>query len=255
MYNEDDVFKGNLQPYEDPLRYDEKNDPFTKDIAFFKKWASKKSGPVVELACGTGRVTIPLAKSGIHMMGVDIHPGMLKRAEEKGKENNVSISFLEQDCCALCLPVQTDFMFMTGNSFQHFLTNDSQDLLLQAVKEHLVKGGIFVFGTRFAQTEELREEVKETVHEKKGNTEITYELTERYDALNQVLYCETDTLIKGEVVDVDRIKLRYVFPQELKRLLDANGFKLKELYGDWDETPLAANSTNIVVVCEKKESQ
>ncbi|MBM7094485.1 class I SAM-dependent methyltransferase [Bacillus sp. H-16] len=249
------VYKDNLQPYENPEGYDEKNDKYVEDIHFFKKWAAGKEGPVIDLACGTGRVTLPLAENGISLMGVDIHPGMLSRAKEKAEAENLTVHFFEQDCCSLSLPVQTDFIYMTGNSFQHFLTNDTQDRLLQSVKAHLVKGGMFVFGTRFPQAGELiSAESTETIHKREGDSQITYTSTESYDPVEQILYCESKTFIDERLVDTDRIKLRYVYPQEMKRVLETNGFSLTAVYGDWDESPLTKHSTNMIVVCEKAEN-
>ena len=69
----------NLEDYEDPVIYDLENKEFGPDGLFYQSLAQQVQGPVLELGCGTGRVTIPLAQSGIDMTGLDVVPGMLAR--------------------------------------------------------------------------------------------------------------------------------------------------------------------------------
>jgi ubiquinone/menaquinone biosynthesis C-methylase UbiE len=54
-----------------------------RDVAFWKRVARAASGPVLELGCGTGRVTVPLARSGVPLVGVDLSAPMLDRAKER----------------------------------------------------------------------------------------------------------------------------------------------------------------------------
>ena len=73
----------NFEEYADPILYDKENESFISEMPFLLKWASKKQGTIIDLACGTGRVTIPLAKNGYKLIGVDIHKGMLNEARKK----------------------------------------------------------------------------------------------------------------------------------------------------------------------------
>ena len=54
-----------------------------QDIGFFVDMAQRSGGPVLELGCGTGRVLIPIAKSGIEIVGLDASPQMLSACREK----------------------------------------------------------------------------------------------------------------------------------------------------------------------------
>ncbi|WP_307786780.1 class I SAM-dependent methyltransferase [Pseudogracilibacillus auburnensis] len=65
----------NFEEYDDPVLYDKENESYIPELPFLLKWASKKRGTIVDLACGTGRLTIPLAKNGYKLMGVDLHKG------------------------------------------------------------------------------------------------------------------------------------------------------------------------------------
>ena len=58
----------------------------TWDLSFYLIWQLKnEEAKILELCCGTGRLTIPIAKKGYHITGVDISHSMLDRAKEKGK--------------------------------------------------------------------------------------------------------------------------------------------------------------------------
>ncbi|MDX8362628.1 class I SAM-dependent methyltransferase [Cytobacillus sp. IB215316] len=67
------------------------------------EWAEKQQGTIVDLACGTGRITIPLAKRGFSMIGIDINEGMLKKATKKTNNTKLSIQWMMQDCTKLSL--------------------------------------------------------------------------------------------------------------------------------------------------------
>ena len=54
-----------------------------RDVAFWTRIASRAAGPVLELGCGTGRVTIPLARAGVEVVGVDRSAPMLERARKR----------------------------------------------------------------------------------------------------------------------------------------------------------------------------
>jgi ubiquinone/menaquinone biosynthesis C-methylase UbiE len=64
--------------------YDADNRPiFSADIPFYLERAKKRDGKILELACGTGRITIPMAEAGIHIWGLDYSRSMLEVLKEK----------------------------------------------------------------------------------------------------------------------------------------------------------------------------
>jgi 2-polyprenyl-3-methyl-5-hydroxy-6-metoxy-1,4-benzoquinol methylase len=69
----------NLEEFSDPVNYDMEDSSDT-GIAFYAALAQETNGSVLEIACGTGRVSIPIARLGFAVTGLDIVPGMLERA-------------------------------------------------------------------------------------------------------------------------------------------------------------------------------
>lgn len=251
----------NFEEYDDPILYDKENEEYLSELPFLLNWASKTEGTIIDLACGTGRLTIPLAKSGYKLLGVDMHKGMLKEAEKKSSTLGLKIDWVEQDCTKLNLPITSSLIYSVGNSFQHFLTNDAQDELLSSVYKHLEIDGFFIFGTRFPSVEELLQPCTEEYWKSYTDSETlnrvdVYTLS-TYDSLNQVQHYTTIRRYKandGEVVDEKRtnISLRYVFPREMDRILFLHGFEIINVYKDWNENLVSNDSYEMIYVCKKR---
>ena len=76
------------------------------DISFYVNEARKSGGPVLELGSGTGRVTIPVASSGIEIVGMDMSPTMLNIAQGKADDqitNTNNLTFIEGDMTSFSL--------------------------------------------------------------------------------------------------------------------------------------------------------
>lgn len=248
----------NLEEYSNPAAYDEENDCYSEDVAFLQKWSEGREGICIDLACGTGRGAIPLAKSGHRVIGVDLHEGMLERAEAKGAGLGESLCWIHQDCSRLHLGVKSSFIYMIGNSFQHFITNEDQNGLLRSVSSHLEDSGIFVFETRFPQAEELlqppEEEYWRSYTGKDGRQVDMYTISE-YSQLTQIQTYTTIRRWKSQdgmnEEQRTKIRLRYVFPMEMERALEQNGLEPVHIFGDWKESCLTESSTEMIYVCRK----
>jgi len=244
----------NAEEYNNPILYDQENESFQEDIPFLLKWANKTDGPIIDIACGTGRATIPLAEAGFDMIGVDINGNMLDEAKRKAAELSIPIQWEEQDCTEFHLKVKTRMIFTVGNSFQHFLTIEDQDMLLKSVSKHLEIGGIFIFGTRFPSSEELlqpsTEEYWRSYKDRDTHQKVDVYTISEYDPIEQLQYYTTIRRI-GEKETSSSITLRYTYPKEMERLLTEHGFKILHVYQDWKETPLSKDAYQMVYVCEK----
>jgi SAM-dependent methyltransferase len=238
----------NAEEFNNPILYDQENESFQDDIPFLLKWANETEGPIVDIACGTGRATIPLAEAGFDMIGIDINGNMLAKGIRKAAELSIPIQWEEQDCTKFQLGVKTRMIFTVGNSFQHFLTNEDQDML------HLELGGIFIFGTRFPSSEELlqpsTEEYWRSYTDRDTQQKVDVYTISEYEPIEQLQHYITVRRMK-EKASSTRITLRYTYPKEMERLLTKHGFKIVHLFQDWKETPLSKDAYEMVYVCEK----
>jgi ubiquinone/menaquinone biosynthesis C-methylase UbiE len=77
--------------------YDGMNTDLT-DLKFYQKWLPKnKDARILELCCGTGRLTLPIAKAGYNISGVDITYSMLEQAKVKALEIGLEVDFIQAD--------------------------------------------------------------------------------------------------------------------------------------------------------------
>jgi SAM-dependent methyltransferase len=241
----------NLEEFSDPVNYD-MEDPSDTGVAFYSALARETGGPVLEVACGTGRVTIPIAQLGIPVTGVDVVPGMVERA--RSKSAGLPARWVEGDA-------------RTGNAFQAFVTNDDQERLLQRVRAHLHNEGLFAFETRnpllpgtttreglFVTLDTQAEEEERGSFTNADGYEVRVSTTRAYDHVAQIVHVTSYRRWREgeqEQLKTTRIALRYTFPQELAALLHYNGFAIVRQYGDWNLEPLAATSPSIISVCRK----
>jgi SAM-dependent methyltransferase len=255
----------NLEEFSDPINYD-LADPSDTGVAFYRALAQEAGGPMLELACGTGRVTIPIAQLGFPVTGLDILPGMLERA--RSKSVGLPVRWVEGDARTFDLGEQFRLIFLTGNAFQAFVTNAEQKALLQRVRAHLYDEGLFAFETRnpllpnsktraglFVTLETHNEEQDWPSFINADGYEVRVSTTQVYDHVAQIVHLTGyKRWHEGEEehTTITRTALRYTFPQELAALLHYNGFTIIRQYGDWDLEPLTTTSPSIISVCRKR---
>ena len=278
MRDHDDLDQGRrrlLEEYGDANNYDIGEDD--AGIAFYTALAQETGGPILELGCGTGRVAIPIARLGFEITGLDAVPGMLGQARRKASD--LPIRWVAADARAFDLGRQFRLIYLTGNTFQAFLTRADQEALLRNAHTHLQDEGLLAFETRnprwanmtgtnadwrppsrrenygiHAMLETRHEEGDERTYTDIHGHEVRETLTQTYDHVAQVLTWTgyhrwyEDGQLKTRV---GHTAVRFTFPQELEALLHYNGFEIVRQYGDWDLSPLSATSPSIIVVCRK----
>lgn len=72
-----------LEEFRDPHTYDIVDDGYDEDRPLIEQWARELGGPLLDLACGTGRMAIPMALQGYQVTGVDVVPEMVEWGRQK----------------------------------------------------------------------------------------------------------------------------------------------------------------------------
>ena len=251
--------QNNLVEYSDPEIYDLENSDFEPDGPFILALAKKLGGAVLELGCGTGRVTIPLAQNGVEIVGLDIVPGMVERARQKSGE--VSIEWILADVRTFHLGRKFRLIFESGSVFRHMLTRSDQEAYLARVWEHLENNGQLVINLLFPRPRDLictETEEDWFTEQHPDGYEIRVSGVDKYDAIQQIkmetAYRRWTDVNGQEIVRVAPLSLRYIFPQEMEALLHYNGFEVVERYGDVNLSPLTNDSRYLIYICQKRRS-
>jgi len=242
-----------LVEYTEPDLYDLENPDFEPDGPFYRALAQQHRGPVLDLGCGTGRITIPLAREGVPITGLDVMPPMLARAQSKAAD--LPITWVQADARAFHLSTQFQLIVDTGTTLQHLLERTDHEAMLARVREHLAPGGCAVFHT-FAPHPRTLGDIDEHdwfAYQAEPGRTIHVSGTVRYEHRRQVFH--EDAIRRWhdetgqEVVRFAPLARRMFFPQELALLLHYNGFTVMQQYGDWDGGPITNDSRLMIMVC------
>lgn len=233
----------------------------TGDIPFFLEMARQADGEVLDLACGTGRVAIPLAQAGIRVTGLDLSAEMLDRARQKAEEQGVTdrLTLLQGDMRRFDLGKTFSLIMIPFRSFLHLLHIHEQMKALACIRRHLAPGGKFVMNVFVPKIEHLYEEsekmsLRSVFPLETGEQIMMWDYT-RYDYFQQwseVTRTYERISPEGRLVEkvVGRFTLRYIFPAELHHLLRLNGFRVVQRFGSFDKQPFDSKSTELIIVAE-----
>ena len=235
-----------------------------KDVVFYRDAAKQYGGPVLELGCGTGRVTTAIAESGQQITALDISQKMLDRATHKvaalPADQRQRIKLVAGDMRRFRLQQQFRLIIIPFRPFQHLLPVQEQLDCLACVHEHLAPGGKLIMD--FFQTDAARmhdpEFLKEhfiAEYEMSGGRKVR--LSERIAAFHRAEQCN-DVEMAFEVTGADgrttrnvfAFTFRYFFRYEVEHLLARSGFRVMELWGDFDCSELKDDSPEMIFVAE-----
>lgn len=225
------------------------------DLYFYKRWLPEnKDAQILELCCGTGRLTLPIAKEGYDITGVDYTPSMLTQAKVKASEAGLEISFIEADIRTLNLPEKYDLIFIPFNSIHHLYKNEDLFKVLSVVKNHLKDGGLFLFDCFNPNIQYIVEGEKEqkeiAAYTTDDGREVLIKQTMRYENKTQINRIEWHYFINGKFNSIQNLDMRMFFPQELDSYLEWNGFHIIHKYGGFEEEAFNDNSAKQIFVCQ-----
>ena len=241
--------------YRDGRIYDAMNRAMSADANFYLQEAQQAGGPVLELACGTGRLTIPIAQSRVEIVGLDVSPSMVEHARAKAHEANVQVEWVEADCRSFALGRKFALIFLPFNSMQHLHDLASLEALFQCVRTHLADGGRFIFDVFNPSIAILSREPNDRRLEREfedphGNGTIRLEQTMHYDDASQVNRIQWYFSSANERdFRVEQLPMRCFFPQELDLLARWGGFVIEEKFGSFERKPFASGDLKQVMVC------
>ena len=227
------------------------------DLDFYRRWMPKMADArILELCCGTGRLTIPIAKVGYNITGVDINSVMLDQAKKKVLNAEVAISFVEADIRTLNLQEKYDLIFIPFNSIHHLYKNEDLFATLRVVKDHLREGALFLFDCfnpniqYIVEGEKRQKEIAS--YKTVDGRDVVIKQSMRYESNTQINRIEWDYFINGKFNSTQNLDMRMFYPQELDSYLTCNGFEIIHKYGGFQDESFNAHSEKQVFVCRCK---
>lgn len=229
------------------------------DLPFYLRWLKKReNGNILELCCGTGRLTIPLAQEGYNITGVDNNGSMLRQAEEKARKLNISIRFIESDIRTLDLPEVYDIIFIPFNSIHHLYTNQDFFDMLITVEKHLKDDGYFLFDCFNPNIHYIVHSEKEkniiAEYSTKDGREVVIKQTMTYENETQINRIKWHYFINGKPDSIQDLDMRMFFPKELDAYLSLYGFKIINKFGGFEEEIFQNKSEKQIFICKKNNN-
>lgn len=241
--------------YWDAQQYDAFNAPVADDLPFYLAEAKKARGPVLELACGTGRLTIPLKRAGVDVTGLDYAAPMLAQAEKKAAAAGLKVPFLRGDARNFRFPRKFRLIFMAFNSMQHLARREDVEGLFASVRRSLAPGGRFIFDVFNPEPRCLVRDPEELLpvayyDDPDGGGKMLVNELYSYDKAAQVSRITWQYRREKDGRTLKKaLNLRCFFPEELLALAHYNGFRVAKRYGDFQRAPFTGESMKQVLVC------
>jgi SAM-dependent methyltransferase len=223
--------------------YDPWSASVVEDISFYVDEALAAGGTVVELGVGTGRIAIPTAMAGVHVIGVDASEGMLAVCAERGNEAGV-VALLDLRLGDLRRPPVDERVPLVTCPFRAFLhlpTDEERLEALGSVRELLDPGGRLVFDV-FAPSQE---DVEET-HDRWIEREPGIDERAEWD-----LEAQTLTLSVRGAQGASSMTLWWLEPQRWNALLLEAGFAVDACYGWFDRRPYAGGEDTVWIASRR----
>jgi SAM-dependent methyltransferase len=225
------------------------------DLEFYKRWLPpNKDARILELCCGTGRLTIPIAKDGYDISGVDYTSSMLEKAKAKASERGLEVEFIEADIRTLDLPEKYDLIFIPFNSIHHLYKNEDLFKAFSVVKNHLQEGGLFLldcFNPNIQFIVEGEKEQKEIAeYTTTDGRKVLIKQTMRYENRTQINRIEWHYFINDAFNSIQNLDMRLFFPQELDAYLEWNGFRIIHKFGSFEEEAFNDHSEKQIFICQ-----
>jgi SAM-dependent methyltransferase len=213
------------------------------DVRFWRDLASRAHGRILELGCGTGRITCPLARAGAAVVGVDRSARMLARARRRlaRARPTVRVDLVRGDIRALPFRAETlfDLVIAPYGILQSLLRDDDLDRALRSVAAVLAPGGTFGIDlvADLPVWEEYRRRVRLRGRRRPRGSTVTLIESVRQDRRKRLTIFDQEFVERGRERVVRRrfsLAFRTLSVPQMRRRLERAGFRVSAVLGDYD---------------------
>jgi len=229
------------------------------DVEFYKDLALKSGNKALELGVGTGRVAIPLARAKITVVGIDNSIHMLRIARKKLNRETDAVRrrmvLKTGDMKDFDLNQSFPFIYIPASTFDHNITVEERKQTLNCIYNHLEKNGTFALDLEQAASDKAETSWWIDRKEIDATTMVVRSIFTRRNTMKRI--CSLDLFF--DVYKDGKLAERYheygevavISKSRIIELLEAAGFKVETIYGNFDKTEYRTDSPRIVIVARK----
>ena len=245
--------------YQDPIRYDDENWWKKNDLEMWKHLCHKSCGNnVLELASGTGRISIPLLREGFQVTGIELSEAFATRAGEKVKELGFKAEFHTANIMNYSLERSFDTIIIGYNSFLHLLENHQAESCLASTFKHMHADSRLYIDIympsplHYYRPENIRFDVLE-YFDSQLEKEVFIQETNDYDPESEINHLTWYYSTENEKdIMVNTFTTRMYWPDTMNRMLIEAGFEILNIWGDYNYSPFSEKSSLQIFELKKK---
>lgn len=248
-----------------PLIYDQYNhDRHEQELAFYSSALRGCSGPVLEVACGTGMILLPLLEQEFDIYGFDLSEQMLETLFAKAKRTgrkDIAQRVMKQNMVDFRYDFRLDAVFIPARSFLHLATQEDQIACLRNIRRHLHGGGRLMLNFFTPSLNALLRHVDPNpefkdygrYHHPESGEDIKVSFRQINDLSEQTQQITWQFEISGSVHE-SAMMMRWIYKKEFELLAKIAGFKVSALYSGFESTPYNGEG-EMVWILEKDSPQ
>lgn len=226
------------------------------EFTFYESQFSTVEQPILEMACGTGRLLVQFVEEGYTVHGSDISQDMLSKTREKLQAKGLETKLYQGDSKTLSLDQKYGCIYYPFSSLQHLTGLDSQKQVFSNVYTHLQQDGKFIFDLPKPSFEYIKEKYGKLLSETKIVDGTEYKIEHWSQISNEAeMQCELNQRVidtdSNTIVFEDTYTLSLLPKQQLCLLLEQAGFTEYTFYGDYTDEVFTDEHTRLVCVARK----
>lgn len=229
--------------------------PYGRD--FYLELAKQASGPVLDVACGTGRILLPALQQEVDIEGVDLFEPMLRRLKTKAAGLQLSPKLHQADMSAFRLERKFSLIMIPFNAFIHNMTQAAQIDCLNRCREHLLPGGRLALDIFFPSLEIVGHPASarvlegEFAHPHTGQRIRMYD-TRTFNRVEQIQHSVNELELLRDDGEIDRVirsrsEIRYIYKHEMELLLRLTEWADWQIWGDFERHDLVDENSAMII--------
>lgn len=229
------------------------SDELHNTLQFLQKHLSIQPGDTVfDQGCGIGSISIPLAKKGIRVIGVDLSQNYIERAKKQVQENDLSCDYRCANALDFVSKTPCDAAWNWFTSFGYHLDDKINIKMLKCAFRSLKPGGKFVID--YQNIANIIKNFKTTITKEgiSGGRKVVLTRDCRLNFVTGMIEQQWNYVFDNEKI-IRKSFLKMYLPHQLKFMLEQVGFFDVVIYGDLAENELTSDSSRCLCLARKPQ--